>query len=47
MFAPGAGFYSPNGGGKNEIRISYVLNETDLRNAMECLELALKQYNSK
>jgi aspartate aminotransferase len=47
MFAPATGFYSPNGGGKNEIRISYVLNETDLRNAMECLELALKQYNSR
>lgn len=48
MFAPATGFYSPgNGKGKNEIRISYVLNETDLRNAMECLELALKQYNRK
>jgi len=45
MFAPATGFYSPNSGkGKNEIRISYVLNETDLRNAMECLALALKQY---
>ena len=48
MFAPATGFYSPGSGkGKNEIRISYVLNETDLRNAMECLELALKQYNKK
>jgi aspartate aminotransferase len=47
MFAPNTGFYSTNGGGKNEIRISYVLNENDLRNAMECLELALKQYNHK
>ena len=48
MFAPATGFYSPGSGkGKDEIRISYVLNETDLRNAMECLELALKQYNKK
>ncbi|MCL2027335.1 MAG: pyridoxal phosphate-dependent aminotransferase [Bacteroidales bacterium] len=48
MFAPATGFYSPNSGkGKDEVRISYVLNETDLRNAMECLEIALKQYNSK
>ncbi|MDR1951077.1 MAG: pyridoxal phosphate-dependent aminotransferase [Bacteroidales bacterium] len=47
MFAPATGFYSGNGGGKNEIRISYVLNETDLRNAMECLDLALKQYNNR
>ena len=48
MFAPATGFYSPgSGGGKDEVRISYALNETDLRNAMECLELALKQYNKK
>ena len=48
MFAPATGFYSPgSGGGKDEVRISYVLNENDLRNAMECLELALKQYNKK
>ncbi|MCL2682201.1 MAG: pyridoxal phosphate-dependent aminotransferase [Bacteroidales bacterium] len=48
MFAPATGFYSPgSGGGKDEVRISYVLNENDLRNAMECLELALKQYNNR
>jgi len=47
MFAPAAGFYSPNGGGKDEVRISYALNENDLNNAMECLELALKQYNKR
>jgi len=48
MFAPLTGFYSPSsGGGKDEVRISYVLNENDLRNAMECLEIALKQYNNR
>ncbi|MDR0438564.1 MAG: pyridoxal phosphate-dependent aminotransferase [Bacteroidales bacterium] len=48
MFAPAAGFYSPgSGGGKDQVRISYALNENDLRNAMECLEIALKQYNNR
>lgn len=44
MLAPATGFYSTPGLGKNEVRIAYVLNVDDLRNAMECLEVALKQY---
>lgn len=44
MLAPATGFYSTPGLGKNEVRIAYVLNVEDLRNAMECLEVALKQY---
>ncbi len=44
MFAPATGFYSTPGAGKNEVRISYVLNVDDLRNAMICLEEALKVY---
>lgn len=44
MVAPATGFYSTKGLGKNEVRIAYVLNTEDLRNAMECLEVALKQY---
>ena len=46
MFAPAAGFYSTKGMGEKEIRIAYVLNEKDLNLAMDCLEIALKQYNS-
>lgn len=46
MFAPAAGFYSTKGMGEQEIRIAYVLNENDLHKAMDCLEVALKQYNS-
>ena len=45
MFAPAAGFYSSNGMGMKEIRIAYVLNEDDLNKAMDCLEVALVEYN--
>jgi aspartate aminotransferase len=44
MLAPATGFYSTPGRGKDEVRISYVLNLTDLRAAMKCLEEALKVY---
>lgn len=44
MLAPATGFYSTKGLGKNEVRIAYVLNTDDLKNAMECLEVALKKY---
>lgn len=44
MLAPATGFYSTPGLGKNEVRIAYVLNVDDLKNAMECLDVALKQY---
>ncbi len=44
MMAPGTGFYASEGLGKNEVRIAYVLNEDDLRNALTCLEAGLKAY---
>lgn len=44
MFAPASGFYSTPGLGKDEIRISYVLNTDDLKSAMKVLEEALKVY---
>ena len=44
MFAPATGFYATPGKGMNEVRISYVLNVDDLKNAMRCLEEALKVY---
>lgn len=44
MLAPATGFYSTPGAGKQEVRISYVLNVDDLKNAMISLEQALKQY---
>ncbi len=47
MFAPASGFYSTEGAGKNEIRISYVLNTKDLKRSVKCLEEALKVYPGK
>ncbi len=44
MLAPATGFYSTPGAGINEVRISYVLNVEDLKKAMNCLEVALKEY---
>lgn len=47
MFAPATGFYSTPGSGKNEIRISYVLNTDSLKKSMKCLEESLKVYPGK
>lgn len=44
MFAPATGFYSTQGHGKNEVRISYVLNTDSLKKSMKCLEESLKVY---
>ncbi|OFY39689.1 MAG: aspartate aminotransferase [Bacteroidetes bacterium GWF2_40_14] len=44
MVAPAAGFYATPGKGRNEVRIAYVLKIEDLKAAMKCLEVALKQY---
>lgn len=44
MLAPASGFYSTPGGGRNEVRISYVLNVEELQKAMRCIEEALKVY---
>jgi aspartate aminotransferase len=44
MLAPATGFYSGDGRGKDEVRISYVLNVEDLKNSVKVLEEALKVY---
>ncbi|MDR3286195.1 MAG: pyridoxal phosphate-dependent aminotransferase [Prevotellaceae bacterium] len=44
MVAPATGFYASSGMGKNEVRIAYVLRTADLKNAIKCLEQALKIY---
>lgn len=44
MMAPANGFYSTPGKGKQEARIAYVLNKESLKNAVTCLEEALKVY---
>jgi aspartate aminotransferase len=47
MLAPATGFYATPSKGKEEVRISYVLKVEDLKNAMTCLEEALKVYPGK
>ncbi|MEE9407536.1 MAG: pyridoxal phosphate-dependent aminotransferase [Polaribacter sp.] len=46
MVAPASGFYSTPGEGKNQIRMAYVLNKTDLIKSVEILAAALKQYKN-
>jgi aspartate aminotransferase len=47
MMAPATGFYATPGLGKNEVRLAYVLNTTDISHAMVCLEKALEVYPGK
>lgn len=44
MLAPATGFYATPNLGKNEVRLAYVLNKSDLEKAMDCLEAALLEY---
>jgi len=44
MMAPATGFYSTPGAGINEVRLAYVLNQDDLRNALLCIEKGLAVY---
>ncbi|MDO6676679.1 pyridoxal phosphate-dependent aminotransferase [Tenacibaculum sp. 1_MG-2023] len=46
MIAPASGFYSTEGEGKNQVRIAYVLNKTDLKRSVEILKIAIEKYNS-
>jgi aspartate aminotransferase len=47
MLAPATGFYGTPGLGKQEVRLAYVLNLSDIDSAMNCLEQALKAYPGK
>ena len=44
MMAPASGFYSTQGEGQQEARIAYVLNQDALKEAVTCIEEALKVY---
>jgi len=44
MVAPAEGFYATKGLGINEIRLSYCLNTTALKDAMEILGIAIAKY---
>lgn len=45
MVAPMGGFYSEPSLGKKQVRMAYVLNETDLRRSVELLNDALQKYS--
>ncbi|MEM6799876.1 MAG: pyridoxal phosphate-dependent aminotransferase [Bacteroidota bacterium] len=47
MMAPGSGFYSSPGRGKDEVRIAYVLKESDLEKAVSVLAKGLEAYPSR
>lgn len=47
MVAPGAGFYSTPGKGKQEVRMAYVLEAQKLERAAEIFLKAIAKYNEK
>ena len=47
MFAPGAPFYATEGSGLNEIRIAYILEEKDLKRAVELLGIGIARYRKE
>ena len=44
MLAPNTGFYATPGLGKQEIRMAYVLEVSEIRKAVTCIAEALKVY---
>lgn len=44
FLAPASGFYTTPGLGKDEVRIAYVINKTDMAMSLKILEEALKVY---
>lgn len=47
MMAPAGGFYATPGLGKNEVRIAYVLQKSEIEEAAKCLEEGLKAYANR
>ncbi len=44
MVAPATGFYSSLNEGRNQVRIAYVLNERDLKKAIDILKAGIEAY---
>ena len=44
FMAPASGFYTTPGYGRNEVRLAYVIEKSELAKAMKVLEMALKTY---
>lgn len=47
MMAPAGGFYATPGLGKNEVRIAYVLQKSEIEEAAKCLEEGLIAYANR
>jgi aspartate aminotransferase len=47
MLAPGSGFYLSKNLGRDEVRLAYVINRQELKQAMIILDQALKEYQKK
>ena len=47
MLSPATGFYATPGKGRDEVRLAYVLNATDLAKSMDLLKIALEKYPGK
>lgn len=47
MMAPASGFYTSPEIGRDEVRIAYVLNKSDLGKALKVLAKALEAYNAR
>lgn len=47
LVAPAGGFYATPGLGKNEIRLSYCINQEELKRAGELIKKAVEEYNKK
>ncbi len=46
MLAPGPGFYGTPGLGADEVRVAYVINEKDLREALRVFKAGLAKYRT-
>ena len=47
MLTPAQGFYKTPDAGKQQVRISYCIEEEKIRKSLKILEEGLKKYNSK
>lgn len=47
MMAPGSGFYSEPGMGKNQVRLAYVLEKDKIKRSLFILSKALEAYNKQ
>ncbi|MDO4689764.1 MAG: pyridoxal phosphate-dependent aminotransferase [Fusobacterium sp.] len=47
MLAPGEGFYTTEGLGKQEVRFSFCVGEEEIDKAMTVLKIALEKYNKE